>query len=90
MCLMTNFPTIAATELDEDPNYLEHGQINERFQRLSKIINKWQEMWKKEYLTSLKEKFYGVSPKRPLATHLKVGDVVIVQGNGPRADWPLG
>ena len=47
-------------------------------------------MWKKEYLTSLKEKFYGVSPKRPLTTHLKVGDVVIVQGNGPKADWPLG
>ena len=87
---LETIPSITTTDVDNDPNYLEHEKVNERYKHLSKIINTWQEMWKKDYLTSLREKFYGVSPKRPLTTELNVGDVVIVQGNGPRTAWPLG
>ena len=87
---LKTFPSVAYTDQDDDPNYLDHGKINERYQHLSKIINKWYDLWKREYLTSLREKFYGVSPNKPLPSELKEGDVVIVEGNGPRTEWPLG
>ena len=76
--------------VEDDPGFLEHQNLNERYQKLSHIINKWQDTWKKDYLVSIREKFYGVAPSRKLNRTLKDGDVVVVQGLGPRAEWPLG
>ena len=76
--------------VEDDPSFLEHKELNARYQNISKIISKWQEMWKKEYLVALREKYYGVAPQRKLNRTLNLGDVVVVQGTGPRAEWPLG
>ena len=83
-------PLVTQAADESDPSYLDHRELNVRYTNLSKILNKWQDVWKREYLTSLREKFYGVAPPRNLNRSLKVGDVVVVQGLGPRAEWPLG
>ena len=52
-------PSLRITALDQDdPSYLDHEKLNERYSNLSQILNKWQDLWKREYLTSLREKFY--------------------------------
>ena len=86
---LKSVPSVTHTLDQDDPSYLDHEDLNERYSNLSKIINKWQNLWKREYLTSLREKFYGMSPSRDLKRTLKAGDIVIVQGLGPRAEWPL-
>lgn len=87
---LKSIPLVTHTLEEDDPSYLDHEGLNERYSNLSKIINKWQVLWKREYLTSLREKFYGMSPSQNLKRTLKAGDIVIVQGLGPRAEWPLG
>ena len=87
---LKSVPTTSSADVDNDPDYLDQGNLNERYVHLSKLINKWQELWKREYLSSLREKFYGVSPSKPPNNQLKVGDVVMVQSMGPRVEWPLG
>ena len=79
-------PSVTHTLEEDDPSYLDHEDLNERCSNLSKIINRWQDLWKREYLTSLREKFYGMSPSQDLKRTLKTGDIVIVQGLGQRAE----
>ena len=46
-------------------------------------------MWKGDYLTSLREKHYGAN-KTVQVNGPKVGDIVIVERQGPQHEWPLG
>ncbi|XP_068235601.1 uncharacterized protein [Palaemon carinicauda] len=73
----------------EDPNFLDHSEFNKRYSQVSVILNHFENMWRNEYLTALREKYYGGSQecqdKAPL-----VGDVVIVERPGPQNEWPLG
>ena len=87
---MKSVPSVTHTLDQDDPSYLDHEELNERYSNLSKILNRWQDLWKREYLTSLREKFYGMPPSQDVKRTLKTGDIVIVQGLGPRAEWPLG
>lgn len=49
----------------------------------------WEKVWEKEYIASLREKFYGAS--KPEQEHPpSLGDVVIIASEGNRAKWPLG
>ena len=83
-------PSISRPYEEQDPTFLDHEVMSKQFRRLSGILNRWQDLWKKEYLASLREKFYGVSPGKPLRHMVKEGDVVLVQSVGPREEWPLG
>ena len=74
---------------ESDPSYMDHHQLNGQFSSLSFIISKFEKLWKQEYIVSLRECHYGSSKAREL-NHLKVGDVVLVQTDSPRGDWPLG
>lgn len=87
---LKTFPSVTRMDQDDDRNYLDYGRINEKYQHLSKILNKWQDLWKRECLTSLRKKLYGVLPNKSLASELEVGDVVIVERTGPRTASPLG
>jgi len=83
-------PSIECGDLIEDPTYQETCYLQERFDRLSKILNKWNRSWKNEYLTSLRE--YHTKAGQPEASvlPLKPGDVVLVECEGSRSIWPLG
>ena len=74
---------------DSDPTYMDHNQLNKQFSLLSRIISKFERVWKNEYIVSLRERHYGCNRAREL-NNLKVGDVVLVQVKSPRSEWPLG
>lgn len=88
-------PPFINKERIKDPDFLQTFQnikledINKRFCSLNKILKHWNSIWRNDYLTSLREYYYGnkrTLPKRQLA----VGDIVLIDCNAPRAIWPIG
>ena len=76
-------------EDESDPSYVDHDWLNRQFSLLSCIISKFERVWKQEYIISLRERHYGSSKAKEL-NNLRVGDVVLLQIDSPRGDWPLG
>ncbi|XP_076044802.1 uncharacterized protein LOC143027402 [Oratosquilla oratoria] len=72
-----------------DPDFLGHTELIARHSCLSSIINHFERIWKKDYLTSLREKHYGSSKPMQMKPP-KVGEMVIVERLGPQHEWPLG
>ena len=85
---MEPFPTRVFHE-KTDPTYGETNVLKERFSYQSKILSCWEKVWAKEYVASLREKFYGNKCNQQKCPP-KVGDIVIVASDENRADWPLG
>ena len=81
--------------LREDPDFRLNPEtptvegLNERFRKHTKLLMRWNKVWRDDYLTSLREYFYGAD-KPSSSNPLKPGDVVLVEREGSRADWPLG
>ena len=76
-------------EDESDPSYRDHDQLNEQFSLLSCIISEFEKIWRQQYIISLRERHYGSSKAIEL-NKLNVGDVVLVQTDSPRGNWPLG
>lgn len=72
-----------------DPDYLNEEKLRTRYSYIYNRIKHWEKVWRKEYLLSLREKFYGAQPPKQERT-LKEGDIVIVETDGARDSWPLG
>ena len=74
--------------LDEtvDPTY-GAASVTEMAKRQSQLIQHFQSRWKREYLTSLRE--YHRSSGRGNKEVIKVGDIVIIHDDAPRAGWKL-
>ncbi|XP_069161334.1 uncharacterized protein [Procambarus clarkii] len=77
---------------DEDP--ADHSHVNrsdlvESYQHLSSLIKKWNEVWTREYLTALREYHYRASSSYN-KVQLKPGDLVLVDSDGPKSEWPIG
>ena len=74
--------------LDEtvDPTY-GAASVTEMAKRQSQLIQHFQSRWKREYLTSLREyhRCSGGGNKEVI----KVGDIVIIHDDAPRAGWKL-
>ena len=73
----------------DDPLYADHDVLNEKLSLLSVILNKFKIIWKLDYLLSLRECHYGASSATNFY-NLKVGDIVVVECDSPRREWPLG
>nr|XP_045587958.1 uncharacterized protein LOC123749879 [Procambarus clarkii] len=72
-----------------DPSCVKASDLVESYRHLSRVIEKRNEVWTREYLTALREYHYGAaSPYNKVA--LKPGDLVLVDSDGPRSDWPIG
>ena len=86
--IINSLPSLVIED-SSDPDYHDHSHLNENFSYVSSIINHFKKIWRTEYLTSLRECHYGAKGasqiKRP-----KVGEVVIVERQGPQHEWPLG
>ena len=76
-------------EDESDPSYMDHDQLNKQISLLSCIISKFEKLWRQECIISLCERHYGCNKADEL-NNLKVGDVVLVQTDSPRGEWPLG
>ena len=85
---LKSFPT-AVLQDEQDPTFADHNVLNERFSYLSRILHYWERIWSKEYIASLREKFYGAQ-KAQEAYSPSIGDVVIIVSEGNRGQWPLG
>ena len=71
--------------LEHDATYRDPVKVNKRYKYLLSLIAKFQSAWSKDYLLSLKQS-WNVS-NRP---DVKVGDVVLIEDDGPRLRWKLG
>ena len=82
------FPALTDSTAD-DPDYMDHNALFDQYCQVNKIIKKWEEVWGKEYIASLREKFYGAQPPGQ-KTAPAIGEIVLVVNEGPRSNWPLG
>lgn len=80
--------------IEEDDQYQPqtqtHLSLNLRLDRVNKIIHKWENLWKREYLTSLRGRF----PKKgefnsKCSQNIKAGDIVLIYSDRIREQWPL-
>ncbi|XP_069180275.1 caldesmon-like [Procambarus clarkii] len=71
-----------------DPSHVTRSDLVESYQHLSRVIERWTEVWTREYLTALQEYHYGASsPYKKI--QLKPGDLVLIDSDGPRSEWPI-
>ncbi|XP_069173540.1 uncharacterized protein [Procambarus clarkii] len=71
-----------------DPSCVKVSDL-ESYRHLSRVIKKWNEVWTREYLAALREYHYGAASPYNKA-QFKPGDLVLVDSDGPRSDWPIG
>ena len=87
-------PPLINNELRKDPDFLltlpkpTAEKLTARFNYLNKLLTQWQRVWHQDYLTSLREQHRG--KKAGSETHLKEGDIVLIDCENQRASWPLG
>ena len=92
--LIEPIPTCVRMDQIKDPDYLRKSENNlkevrTRFSQISKLLKQWNVTWHKDYLTSLREQHYAGS-SNVTSSKLKIGDIVLIEGDMPRAEWPLG
>ena len=84
--------TMPPLELDDhvDPTFeVDHRLLYETYSHISKLINKFECVFEREYLTALRARFYGNDTANN-TTPLQVGDVVLLEAGTNRERWPLG
>ena len=77
------------SEDKHDPLYLGHELLNVQYNKLSRVVQHFIQMWSKDYLISLKEKHFG-NTRANQRVPINVGDIVLVANNLARNHWPLG
>ncbi|XP_069164575.1 uncharacterized protein [Procambarus clarkii] len=86
---LSPYHLIPGDEDPADPSCVKASDLVESYRHLSRVIEKWNEVWISEYLTALREYHYGAaSPYNKV--QLKPGDLVLVDSDGPKSDWPIG
>ncbi|KAL7632709.1 UNVERIFIED_CONTAM: hypothetical protein RMT77_016980 [Armadillidium vulgare] len=70
---------------DTDTTYMDPVKKNKRYRYLLSLISKFRSSWEKDYLINLKQS-WNVSGK----TNISIGDVVLIEDDGPRLKWRLG
>ena len=92
--LIEPIPSVMNTEQIKDPDFLlksDHTMkdVRSRFNNITKLLNQWNLVWHKDYLTSLREHYYGGN-SASTTNKLQPGDIVLIEGDVHRMTWPLG
>ena len=88
-CLVMGRRLLDKHEITSDNTVTDKIMLNKRAKYLETLLSRFFTIWKREYLTSLRERFIGKNQKT-LKTP-KRGDVVIIQKEKtPRQKWKLG
>ena len=82
---ITSLPHQIADEM-MDPTY-GAPPVKEMARRQSLLLQHFQSRWRREYLTSLREYHRSVGSSNKQV--IKIGDVVIIHDDAPRAQWRL-
>ena len=64
----------------------EDVYARKRWRRVQYLAEQFWSRWRKEYLLDINARQKWLVPKR----NLKIGDIVIIQEEAPRNEWPLG
>lgn len=77
----------------DDPDFMSSSDLREQYFRLSSVLRKFENSWKRDYLVSLRERHFNSSDY--LSANVKVGDIVMVDlddhlGKGYRSLLSLG
>ncbi|XP_069179081.1 uncharacterized protein [Procambarus clarkii] len=76
-------------EEPEDPSYVQESDLVQRFKHLSGVINRWNDVWTREYLTALRKYHYGANNLNN-KINLNPGVIVLVDSDGSCSEWPIG
>lgn len=83
---IVSLPYPLVNEDPKDPDYLA-TPIRGMFTRQTQLIQHFQNRWKQEYLTALREFHKAKGTTNPQM--IKVGDVVLIHDDSPRARWKM-
>ena len=89
LIITTPHPTVEREEIDDEDytiNPSSHSSLSKKAKTQVLIIEPFWNRWKREYLTSLRETHTANGANKEI---VKVGDVVIVHDDCPRAKWRL-
>ena len=87
---LNSLPAVTTAPYEIDPSYMDADKLNTKYHNLSKLINKWQDSWKNQYLTSLLERNVSSKSISKTGPIIKKGDVVSIYTDKSRESWPLG
>ena len=87
---LDSLPAITTAPYNLDPSYFETGKLNTKYHKLSKLINKWQDSWRTQYLSSLLDRHVTKKLAHKTNMNIKEGDVVLIHSDKYRDNWPLG
>ena len=79
-----------STETDLDPGQCTANNIHVLWKRLQSIVSSFWQLWRNQYLTSLRERQNSQTAKGQSNATPKVGTVVIVNDDEPRNKWRTG
>ena len=87
---LSSLPSIPASAEDLDPSF--HGQksLESQFKDCTRVISKFTDIWKKEYLLSLREYSRKNKPDSAYKDVVKLNDIVLIGEETPRSLWHLG
>ena len=86
-------PSIISQNKLRDPDFLQRlsrvttENLTTRFNNLNKVLGRWNNVWREDYLTSLREHHYG---NKKTSSCLNPGDIVLIDCEASRANWPIG
>lgn len=84
---LDSLPTpVVDPETIDDPSVLDRSELTGRMARHRLILQHCWQRWQREYLTMLRQE----GRKRGAAVAPSVGEVVLIQDEGPRLMWQLG
>ena len=87
---LDSLPSITTAPYDLDPSYMDVDKLNTKYHKLSKLINKWQDSWRTQYLSSLLDRHVPHKQAHKVNMKIKEGDVVLIHTDKSRDNWPLG
>ena len=88
-CLVTGRRLLDKKEITPENAVSDKVMLNKRVRYLETLLAKFFNQWKKEYLTSLRERFLGKNQEKQKIP--KRGDIVIIQNDKtPRQKWKIG
>ena len=83
---ITSLPYPVADDDPSDPDYGSASDMRQRVTTQARILERFWNRWRHEYLTSLRE-FHRTTGTNEQS--IKSGDVVLVHNEGPRSTWKL-
>ena len=83
------FPSISVDDQCTDPTVDDRAQyLRDSYHHRNKLLQSWETHWERDYLVSLRERFYGAQQPDDVFP-LRENDIVLLKTDQNRSDLPL-